>query len=938
MSLLPTELFQWGPCAFTVSEGGFLYTKERGYTREFEYHPRPPFGKSAGYLRYNGWLGSPYLKGEKKSHDRTLYRENLERLSASSDVLTKGLRDTGERNKQAAEVYRALRVARLAMGNVTSYVRRLWRRIPSLVFRFPVRMSELASEMSGDSRTYGITGVWNPKDHFLWKIFAPRNRRMGLQGGHLKRSLPAPITLNKGKVLEDFARRVTEPANHLGGEQFRKWISEWVSFYRPAIIPDHFDLEVTHSACLETRRGEGGRGGTASLVQTIISVGARPGPYSSWLDFMKKGMAEKRMYSFSLGHNYDQDYLKTVQLITGCLNLLSPFIEHRKVCDVLTCQERGMHPRVCPIVILEKGNKSRIPTMTSAPEVILASVFRSAIQHWMVNDPRIGTTLRGQFPPLPHSEDSDWVWRSQDLTTATDDHDFFSTPYLYRELEKYIQVPKWWGPVIDMITGPHELITSHDTLRIRSYFEKDPLRNDWDILRYPKGRITRRCQFMGTPTSWPLLPLVTLYSYESTYKGPLVTIRRKVAPLGNKKPGMPNKIVPRSWYDATSGTVLTETLSRKLPITWRSIDTTGDDCIAHMSRDHSDRHTQALESIGGRVSKTKDFVDSRYSIYTEVYLRDGVPIGVVPFGPSLDIHGVRQSNYMNVGTSISEICRKHGAGQRVQKKLAFHSTFYPLVKALWKLGAPVGYPPQMGGLSFPGLREIPSRFSGGMVRRAAHWTREQARRAMGETPWSRELLRPSYRPSTGVDTTGGAGIGSEREFAGVAQNKAYQAEGNPELDPNQPPWFFLRGGGTLEQWKAKVERQKKLYIPPSAHTLLSGKQLGDIASRAERWSKVDYDADLPPRNLPFQFYMDFLIRHASKEAAKLEPTWTLVRSKATSFFEVPWDSISALAGPRMTLGPYGPSAPRVLLRRREHHSEPLALGDAAPLQVFGDHH
>lgn len=883
MTLEPIELFRYGPRSFTLGSGYALFTKERGYEREYNFHLPLPKERDVNYLRKRCLLGHPSLAHPKaRSADRVLYRDNLERRLREYEKLPHSW------DIQSAEVYRALRVTRLAMGNVTARVRRLWRRIPSLVLRFPVAMATFAGELSNDLRRYGITGHYVYRPHLLWDIFRPRSRRAALQGGHLKRCLPAPLRLNQDVLLEKYVESMTRSPTTSGGEDFRQWISEWVSFYRPVVSPTHLDVQITHSACLEVGRGSQGLGGLASLVPRLIKIGEGPGQYTVWRDKMLKGIIDSKYISLTFPDGLQYDHSNTVHLLTGCLRMFSSQVAHRKVCQP-GCEMKGVHPRVKAIIIYEKGNKSRIPTMTSVVEQILASIYRSAIQPFLLSDPRIRSSMKGELRlPKPRGEG---IWRSQDLTTATDDHDFDSTAHLYLELSKYLSTPGWWGPVVKTITGPHEIIGRSAAKKIRQWHFSNPTSTDWDLNRYSSGNVTKKGQLMGTPTSWPLLPLVTLYSYECSSSAKKKTIRRDVQDVVIKP--MAGLVNSSQWLQAVSGKEMpTKTLLREVPSNYRNVDTTGDDMIAFMTPEHSKRHNVYLESVGGRISKNKDFEDASYGVYTEVIIKDGKPIGVSPLGSIIDSHGVRNPEWDSFSRAYRDICTRHGVGKRRMKKLAHLATHYPIMNALKKLGAPIHYPPQMGGFESISVQNKINYFTSYGPSRAAQWSGDDLYRRFGIQPFPDQLLRtPTYTPKATPSVT---------LVYKIYDRPRQEMESIHQLHVDKNDWDeidFLNQGNQLYG------------------LVLSNRTLSELWSRTRRWEQVEYEA---PESRKFEApadYLRYMYSHKAKSLVPLEPTYQRVRRKTERYFVVPWSTLTSYTSSRLSIGPYGPSTPSILVHK-----------------------
>lgn len=185
--------------------------------------------------------------------------------------------------------------------------------------------------------------------------------------------------------------------------------------------------------------------------------------------------------------------------------------------------------------------------------------------------------------------------------------------------------------------------------------------------------ITEKGAMMGEPTSWPGLPLMTLWCYE-------------------------------------------ETVERNQ---WGNIQTTGDDARTWLLPLESEWFTKLLERRGSKVSKTKDFF-SDYGLYTELPFNDSSVIPVIPIANIVGPFGASKGTCNWASAPSSAVLAAARTHAQVPKWLWQMSRFWPQWIAASKAGVPIGFPWAFGGIEFPG--RIKSTRVFGRVRGAQYGT------------------------------------------------------------------------------------------------------------------------------------------------------------------------------------------------------------------------
>jgi len=348
---------------------------------------------------------------------------------------------------------------------------------------------------------------------------------------------------------------------------------------------------------------------------------------------------------------------------------------------------------VQPIFAEEKGLKVRVPTRTLTLFSLILQPLRKAADAHLLRDNRTSASLGGKLDVNLSADIGPWY--SLDLSVATDQHPFWLTKVFYEELidlhpelELFREfLPKLFGPhyVLNhdiVIPSPPKLgLELEDVMGIlvdTGYLPADRPNTDipfstliqrlvswcedynlWlqSLYNLP-GFLSKRGAMMGNATSWPLLPLVTLFSASQ------VGINR--------------------------------------------VKTCGDDALlGRMDEANLKIFNKNLESLGAIISEKKSFVHKDRGLFTEIPFEMGDPqryelvsYWVAPMGGSKG-----QINWFNLPDSYASF---------LQGQLNRKPTRIDLKAGLWKYtkfhyyyelaffsGLPLGAISMMGGINHP---------------------------------------------------------------------------------------------------------------------------------------------------------------------------------------------------------------------------------------------
>jgi len=525
-----------------------------------------------------------------------------------------------------------------------------------------------------------------------------------LQSAACMRSLPRYEGELDSHIAECIKRYTTLPEKQIDLSQWESWIKEWCKFYAPYVPVSRFPIILGTGACLEYSRSKGG------ITKAALELMKRTLSPEMDKEF-NKALANVKMVLLST----DLDvYRKNYFLIYSCLDVLAVPIKHARTCKE-GCKLQASHPPMCVLALAERGFKVRLPTMTIAPIVILSKILRQVADAYLRSDPRISPSLKGNFiKELPFKFSGGY--RSQDLTVATDHHHPEMTRMFYKCINPGVP---WWDDVVNVVCNYYTIFEESDLkyyrvniakysdtyiwdksldslnkLGMSSYIKKytpeytEEADFNWARLHY-KGRVTCRGQPMGIASSWPLLPLVSLFAFETSSLYKKVEVERKV--------GIPLPTDALYYYRVLNHEHKTKIVKRQVPVNFMDIRTTGDDAVMTMTQNHSILHTQQLEKLGSLVNKTKDYFSYAYALYTEIIYLDGKVLPIVPIGPYLAPESIRQCTWYSQPDALIKL--EENFGFKVNRKLSTYSYIWEFLE---DLGCPLFAPRFLGGLGLPG--------------------------------------------------------------------------------------------------------------------------------------------------------------------------------------------------------------------------------------------
>lgn len=381
-----------------------------------------------------------------------------------------------------------------------------------------------------------------------------------------------------------------------------------------------------------------------------------------------------------------------------------------KIRDVLTRavkwvlnRIRGRGMPTAPLAAPERGLKTRYPTLELAAGNLVHQLFRRAADAHLFKDRRMSAFSGGSLKP-PRMAGRRGPWYSADLSYATDLHPHWLTIQFYDELITCHPELEEWREYLETLCGPRWLL-SHELDRDLFAFtawHPDYNLGDRSMLGYQltqtilteagalrlaptertrglayitayaewidkfyefAGVLTTGGAMMGSASSWPLLPLVSVYSAEEA---------------GRKDDGLH----------------------------------CGDDALYPEADDQFvDTWERTVQTLGGVLSRgdpsrnkpEKIYKHPRKGIFTEVMYLDGRPLTSVPISVwSAPAGGSKgQVNWFTQASSVRQIYRDNAFP--LKKGLWNYSPLYWEVQAAWSLGLPVREPPALGGIHHPGF-------------------------------------------------------------------------------------------------------------------------------------------------------------------------------------------------------------------------------------------
>lgn len=618
---------------------------------------------------------SEMLRGRNTACTFETWKEGLLQFLAGppTNVLVEPLRRRLRERLRTAQfigcVWDSLRIAVEVAG---VRVRKDIRELKEQLYVNPWVTAELIKQFSQQCRAIAFRESFERNEVF--KYFLIQETHEFLQLSSIGRSLPSPIYYKD--PLPGYLHRMADPCIWDPDllQQFRMWMEHWAFARVPTTIT--VTSAFSTSGCLEFKRFEGG-------VPRALHY------YALW-QFCFESLGGPRFnVDFGLQPN-PVDPKRVSQrwrlVLGGCVHFMRTY--------------RYTLPAVA-LEAPEKGLKLRIPTKTILPVLVLGGFLRSIADQFMVRDKRIAPSIT-PGDPLRHLDhfnkllkEVDAVWRSLDCSFATDNFSFDYIRIIYLtllsmirnlisvqlydlliEIVEWLATPrrllqdpascevKWTAPVKKLYWGAVK--SPIIEVEIPDYFgeELNPgsmkqFMTDMDHYWTGLGTadchiVTGRGAMMGDPTSWPGLPLMTLFNWE------------RATPMERHK----------------------------------NVITTGDDALGKLTREENAQFSINMLECKTLLSKGKDFVHEHLGVYTEEFTNDGVRLPVMAISPIVGPPGGSKGEsdwFTSPGSQQALNSHRRYTGYVPYSM----SRFYPTWLAARHLGVPCQLPPRYGGISLP---------------------------------------------------------------------------------------------------------------------------------------------------------------------------------------------------------------------------------------------
>jgi len=635
------------------------------------------------------------------------------------------------------DTFRAIIIA-LNMSSIevpNYFMRKLKKRLFKLG---PDIMIQNIKEYADALRQAFFTSGFIPKPPSYLEGIKVKTHWKALKFSYIKRCLPSLLKKTESELFSEFFQRQSRPVvlDSWIKADFANWCKAWHTQYTKPELPRTL-ASFSNSACVERSRREGGQ---ESLIKDIAE-------YQLFRNLCyPEGELERvctqemtKVQSITSNRLYEEVSPGITKLsINNAKVSLLCYYGSINLLRLITRKRGG--PPIVPLYIKEKGGKSRIATMSSFCVIYLANIVRAMIQPSLDSDPRIRYSQRKENYSFPNwSDDSEYWFRSLDLKTATDNHNFHLTNIFYKEmLERLKEPPPFIREVIDLITGSYHMykmdrrikppigfspiggrnvniFTLMYNLKPNLYksagikfdmiLDAEPTSTTWvdkdlslyhfkglpdKIAEFEDAYVTQmdhledygmsqRGQFMGVATSWPLLPIYNLYCWERSSDQPLVDFGGYIA--------------PKNAY---------------------LVCDTGDDLVGQCTPKHSFAFTEWLSLIGSEISHGKDFLSPDKFIYCELTIDRKNKNRYAPISSlAAPRGGVHTPNWNNIVQALraSELV----LNRPLLPYISMTRFYYELCYA-YKLGLPLDYPVALGGIDLP-LKNPPLNSRGRIIRR-----------------------------------------------------------------------------------------------------------------------------------------------------------------------------------------------------------------------------
>jgi hypothetical protein len=549
---------------------------------------------------------------------------------------------------------------------------RMLNRFRSLLINEPTKAAAFAKVVFSEARAWFFGGPF-PR-HCLARF---QTRREALIFSYGKRALPPPA-YDPGLLDELKARLQSTPRPEV--EDWRDFVSAYLRRFAPPNPPVLWTQPTGHASLGYTRQ----TGGMVKAVADLVSIGyvilRRSGE-------LRLPFGPYRAVGPSPHPHYDELALKWYTqeqylVVDGpnpleAINRLAKIQERHQgalwAAVEFTLDSLEFIP-VLPLYAEERGLKVRYPTVTVVAANLVYQVLRRAIDSYLIRDPRISASMGGTRDVDLSRERGPWY--SADMSKATDNHPFWLTRQAYEEvverdsrLTRYARFfPKLFGPkkILEGTSSDYLLVQPFlppggSDLRGQTSYPLDGVEWQNAFLFYDRytlwieslngkaAELTTQGAMMGDATSFPIMPLVSVYS-------------------------------------ATKAGITTGKFC-------------GDDALVPGVTSSVRRiFDHAARSLGANPSDHAGFLHPDAGLFCELPFWKGrvlrfqpTSIWVAPPGGSKS-----SANWFNQNQAAHDFYSQQGWSPR--RNLQQYSPYWRYVNAAYHLGIPVGVESQLGGL------------------------------------------------------------------------------------------------------------------------------------------------------------------------------------------------------------------------------------------------
>jgi hypothetical protein len=354
-------------------------------------------------------------------------------------------------------------------------------------------------------------------------------KRMALEFSYGKRALPPPP--KDDSLLSEFIDRICgDPQPEVQG--WRPFVQGYLDAYKPSKPALLWTQPTSHSVLGYPRR----TGGMAEAVADLTCIGYL-------LQFPDGKDRFGGSTQFPHPHFDQNTYRRAIAgsdenaALAAADRAAAVQAKHRVALRhaVHWVLQKMEYIPVLPLYAEERGLKVRYPTTTLVAANLVYQLFRRAVDSYLIRDRRVSASMGG---PLDIDlSRTHGPWYSVDMTKATDHHPFWLTRTVYEEVLKRDARLAEWEPYMAKLFGPHRILEGQSGEFEHKHFRAflPELGNtrrckkdgpEWSAARAffdhyeayltglndRPGRLSRRGAMMGNASSFPVLPLVSIYA------------------------------------------------------------------------------------------------------------------------------------------------------------------------------------------------------------------------------------------------------------------------------------------------------------------------------------------------------------------------------------------------------------------------------------------